>query len=157
MNSSIISTTRQENRQSERSQNILRYFIIGNGVRNDLDTYRLLFMNSNSMPEGRQHECYWRPLLTSEVKRPLADHSVGLLRAFGRECWEVKVNQTRDGESAEVERLSIVEGIDARVTEDPSLSAEQQEYLRNRWLHEVNSFPSATRRSRRTYYLLGIV
>ena len=66
------------------------------------------------------------------------------------------VNQTRDGESAEVERLSIVEGIDAKVTEDPSLSADRG----------VSSQPMATRsqlvcratrRSRRTYYLLGIV
>jgi hypothetical protein len=33
-----------------------------------LDTFRLLFMNSNSMQEGRQHEYYWSPLLTSGVK-----------------------------------------------------------------------------------------
>jgi hypothetical protein len=32
-----------------------------------LDTYHLLFMNGNSMREGRQHEYYWSPLLTSEV------------------------------------------------------------------------------------------
>jgi hypothetical protein len=32
-----------------------------------LDMYHLLFMNSNTMREGRQHEYYWCPLLTSEV------------------------------------------------------------------------------------------
>jgi hypothetical protein len=64
---SIISTMQQEDRQSGRSQNILRSSTIGNGVRKDLDTYHLLFMNGNSMREGRQHEYYWSPLLTSEV------------------------------------------------------------------------------------------
>ena len=59
MNLSIISTIQQEIRQSERSQNILRYSTIGNGVRDDLDTYHLLFMNGNSMREGRQHEYYF--------------------------------------------------------------------------------------------------
>ena len=50
------------------------------------------------------------------------------------------MNKTRDDKSSEVERLSIVEGIDARVTEDPSLSVKQQEYLRNRELTDFEAF-----------------
>jgi hypothetical protein len=38
-----------------------------------LDTYHLLFMSSNSMREGRQHEYYWSPLLTSEVTELFTD------------------------------------------------------------------------------------
>jgi hypothetical protein len=51
----------------------------------------------------------------------------------------------------------IVEGIDVVVTEDPSFSPVQREYLRNRWLHEVSYFAKATRRSRRLHFFVSVV
>ncbi len=54
-------------------------------------------------------------------------------------------------------RRGIVEGIDVSVIENPAFSPEQQEYLRNRWLHEVRYFAKATRRSRRLHFFVSIV
>ncbi len=48
-------------------------------------------------------------------------------------------------------QAKVVEGIGVSVLNDPSLSLEQREYLQNRWLHELQWFAKATRRSRRLY------
>jgi hypothetical protein len=56
MNLFIIGIALQENRQSGRSLNILRYSTIDNGGRKDLGIYILLLMADNSMQEGKRHE-----------------------------------------------------------------------------------------------------
>lgn len=45
----------------------------------------------------------------------------------------------------------LVEGVDVRLFDGLALSAEANEYLRNRWLGEVRWFAASTRLSRRLY------
>lgn len=49
----------------------------------------------------------------------------------------------------------IIEGIDASLIENKEYSEEQKEYLINRWLHEIEWFAKATRRSRKLYFFLS--
>jgi hypothetical protein len=55
------------------------------------------------------------------------------------------------------EESAIVEGIGIDLIHDKAFSGKQREYLRNRWLHEVQWFARATRFSRRFYYTVSTI